>query len=66
MKMLTIRQAASRPDCPLTEHALRLYVKRGQLPHIKAGSRVYIDFEALLEWTAKQMKESVTDREAKQ
>jgi len=58
--MLTIRQAASRPDCPLTEHALRQAVKRHELPHFRSGSRVYVDFDRLLEWTAQQMDESVT------
>ena len=65
MKLLTIRQTAKMPTCPLSEHALRLYVKRGQLPHIRAGSRVYLDYDALLDWTAQQMQNSVKQEQAR-
>jgi excisionase family DNA binding protein len=52
--LLTIRQAARAFGLP--EYALRNWAKAGHLPHLKAGSRVYLvpaAIEAFLAGAAK-------------
>lgn len=46
-RMLTIRECAATGLMP--EHALRTMVKCNQAPHITVGSRVYINFDKLVE-----------------
>ncbi len=50
--MKTIRQVAALGI--LSEHYLRLRLKRGQLPGIYAGSRFLIDVDALTEMLRKE------------
>lgn len=47
-KFMTIRQAAKESDCPISEGTLRAMVKRQEVPGFYAGSRFWIDFDALL------------------
>ena len=49
MRVYTIRQAAEQADCPYREWRLRQMVKTGQVPHFKAGNRVYINFDLMLQ-----------------
>ena len=46
-RMLTIRQVAAKGV--LSEHAIRLMVKSGQLPYIVIGTRVLINFDKLID-----------------
>ena len=46
-KMMTIRQVAKTKILP--EHALRLMLKQGTLPHIKIGVKILVNFDLLLE-----------------
>ncbi len=46
-KMMTIKQVASTGLLP--EHALRTGVKEGWIPHVKSASRVYINYDKLVE-----------------
>lgn len=46
-KMMTIKQVASTGLLP--EHALRTGVKEGWVPCIKSASRVYINYDKLIE-----------------
>ena len=46
VQLLTIRQVAEKGI--LSEHSLRLMSKRGMLPQIKIGNRVYINYPKLL------------------
>ena len=59
MQVMTIKQAAARPDCPLKEYAIRHYVKLHAIPHFKRGNRVYVDYDGLIEWAEKRMRESM-------
>jgi len=47
-RMLTIKQTADTGILP--EHALRAGVKEGWIPHIKSASRVYINYDKLVEY----------------
>lgn len=45
-KMLTIRQIAATGI--LSEHAIRMLVKAGKIPHLKVGNKVLINFDTIL------------------
>lgn len=54
-KMRTIRQTIellqkSDPDTSLTEHALRMMVKRGDIPFLRIGNKVLINFNSLCQY----------------
>lgn len=53
-KFPSIREAAKRG--PLTEHCLRLMLKRGNLPGIYSGRKFLVNYERLME--------QLNDREA--
>ena len=55
MEFKTIRQTAATGILP--EHRLRLMEKAGQLPCIRAGNRVLINVEALVEQLDKASRE---------
>ena len=44
---MTIRETAKTGI--LSEHTIRLMVKKGKVPHIMAGNRVLINYPAFLE-----------------
>lgn len=46
-KFPSIREAAKRG--PLTEHCLRLMLKRGNLPGIYSGRKFLVNYERLME-----------------
>ena len=46
-KFMTINEVAR--SGLISEHYLRLMLKRGELPHIKSGTRVLINVPALIE-----------------
>ena len=64
-KFLTIRQAAARPDCPVSEGTLRRMVKNGEVPGFYSGSRFYINFSQFLEWIDHKCRETVKQKEEK-
>ena len=45
-KMLTIRQIAATGI--LSEHAIRMLVKAGKIPHLTVGKRVLINLDTVL------------------
>lgn len=47
-KMLTIREFAATGV--LSEHATRLLVKQGKLPHVKVGNRCLINYDSALQF----------------
>lgn len=58
-KFMTIRQAAADPACPIREGTLRRMVKRQEAPGFYAGTRFWVDFDALLEVLAERSRASV-------
>lgn len=58
-KFLTIRQAAADPTCPIREGTLRSMVKRKEAPGFYAGTRFWVDFDALLETLAERSRANV-------
>lgn len=53
----TIRQAAATGI--ISEHYLRLMVKRGECPGIQSGNRFLVNVSALAEWLDKESRERV-------
>lgn len=49
MQMLTIKQAAAEVD-GLSEYALRQMIKRGELPVVRATSKILINRQTLEEY----------------
>ncbi len=52
--LYTVRSEAKRPDCPFTEHRLRLLIKQGLCPGVPVGNRFMIDHDALVEMVRAQ------------
>ena len=50
-KLYTIRGAAKATGAP--EFALRNWCKRGEIRHVKAGTRVYLTLDAIQEFLTK-------------
>ncbi len=51
--MVTIREAAIRASTdalPISEYTLRKWVKSGELPHRKAGTKVLIYYPLLVQY----------------
>ena len=46
-KMLTINETAATGI--LTEHALRVMVAKNEIPHLKVGNRVLLNYDRLVE-----------------
>ena len=62
----TIRQAATMPQCPYTEYAMRLMLKRGELPGFYSGSRFRINYGLMMEQVEAESRsrmKAVTDNE---
>ena len=38
------------PDTAITEYYVRTLVNNGQIPHIKAGSKILLDLDIVLEY----------------
>lgn len=57
----TIRQAAKKPDCPLSEYQLRLRVAQGRCPGVYSGNRFLVDFEGLKELIRQEATASVRE-----
>lgn len=47
--LFTVRQEVKNPECPYTEHRLRLMIAQGTCPGIRVGNRFMINHDALLE-----------------
>lgn len=47
-KLFTVRSEAKNPECPYTEHRLRLMIAQGTCPGVRVGNRFMINHEALL------------------
>ena len=47
--LFTVRQEVKNPECPYTEHRLRLMIAEGTCPGIRVGNRFMINHAALLE-----------------
>lgn len=47
--LYTVRQEARLPDCPFTEHRLRLMIAQGLCPGVRVGNRFMILHDALVE-----------------
>ena len=45
IQMLTIRQIAATGI--MSEHALRVLVRQGRIPHVKVGNRALINYDVL-------------------
>ena len=56
-KSLTIREFARTGI--LTEHATRMLVKQGKLPHIKVGNRVMIDYDSAITFLRESARNEV-------
>lgn len=47
--LYTVRQEAQLPDCPFTEHRLRLMIAQGTCPGVRVGNRFMVLHDALVE-----------------
>ena len=47
--LFTVRQEAKNPECPYTEHRLRLMIAEGTCPGVPVGNRFMINHAALME-----------------
>ncbi len=52
--LFTVRQEAKNPECPYTEHRLRLMIAQGTCPGIPVGNRFMINHAALMEQVREQ------------
>ena len=49
----TIKQAAD-DGYPVSENAIRTWLRTGELPHVQVGNRKYINYERFLEFVGMQ------------
>ena len=47
--LFTVRQEVRNPECPFTEHRLRMMIAEGSCPGVRVGNRFMINHAALLE-----------------
>ena len=58
--LFTVRQETKKPDCPYTEHRLRLLIAQGRCPGVRVGNRYMINHDQLLEQVRAESMAQVT------
>ena len=58
-KLETVRKTAAMPECPFTEHRLRLMVAEGTCPGVRVGNRFLVNLDALIELVNAESRKAV-------